>query len=357
MSKEKAFKTKLGLFVTIAILLFAYGTFSIGQKQNLFGSTFRISSIFQNVNGLQAGNNVRFSGINVGSVADIIILNDSTLQVDLLLEKKVKGFLKKNVVASIGSDGLVGNMIVNISPRKGPAELIANGDFIESFARVETEAMLNKLGNTTENIALLAINLLEVAEKLNKGSGSASVFVNDNNMAKDLQATIRNLNATSQQFNNMSAQLAEQMNQVAAGKGLLGYLLKDSTFATTLNQNLGYLDTLFQKKLTPIMSNMERSSIDLATMTNELAELSQEIDLDKGIVGTLLKDSLAAEQLKSTLLNLNEGSKLLNEDLEALQHNFLFKKYFKKKAKEKKKAEKERKQQENIQANAPIVKE
>jgi len=330
MHNEKMNVTKLGLFVTVAILAFAYGIFRIGEQENLFGSTFTLSSIFQNVNGLQSGNSVRFSGINVGTVDNIIIINDTTLQVNMMVEDHVKPFIKKNAIATIGTDGLVGNMIINITPGGGASVLVSDGDFIQSNARIETEAVLSKLGNTTENIALLTINLLEVAEKINNGDGGVSRIINDSDIADDFQLTIQNLKLTSQQMSTLSIDLQNSMELVNQGEGLLGYLLKDTLFESKANKAIESLDNLIKDRTEPIMKHLEQSSLNIETSTDDLKNVIRDIELDSGLVGSLLKDTILSNSFKKTIINLNKGSELLNEDLEALRHNFLFRSYFRK---------------------------
>jgi len=330
MHNEKMNVTKLGLFVTVAILAFAYGIFRIGEQENLFGSTFTLSSIFHNVNGLQSGNSVRFSGINVGTVDNIIIINDTTLQVNMMVEDHVKPFIKKNAIATIGTDGLVGNMIINITPGGGTSVLVSDGDFIQSNARIETEAVLSKLGNTTENIALLTINLLEVAEKINNGDGGVSRIINDSDIADDFQLTIQNLKLTSQQMSTLSIDLQNSMELVNQGEGLLGYLLKDTLFESKANRAIESLDNLIKDRTEPIMKHLEQSSLNIETSTDDLKNVIRDIELDNGLVGSLLKDTILSNSFKKTIINLNKGSELLNEDLEALRHNFLFRSYFRK---------------------------
>jgi phospholipid/cholesterol/gamma-HCH transport system substrate-binding protein len=329
MRKEKTNTTRLGLFVIMAIVLFAYGVYQIGDKQSLFGSTFQLSAVFQNVNGLQPGNNVRFSGINVGSVKEIVILTDSTLQVNMLLEKNLLRFLRKDAIASVGTDGLVGSMIINITPGEGKAPNVVNGDFIKSLGRVETDAVLNKLGNTTENIALLTIKLLEVVDKINEGNGSLSTLLNEDALTNELYIAIQNLRKTSENANALSKQLDYNVNQVMAGQGLLGYLMNDKTFESKVNQTMDHLDTLVSSRTVPIMENLELSSKDLTESTTELKRILAQIDIHQGLAGVLLKDTTSAEAFKQTLINLNKGSVLLNDDLEALQHHFLLRRSFK----------------------------
>lgn len=337
MAKENTNTTKLGLFVIVTVSLFTIAVYYIGNTQNLFGSNIKISSVFQNVKGLQIGNNVRYSGINVGTVDQIVIVNDSTIQVTMTLEKRMKKFLKKDAVASIGSDGLVGNMIVNISPGNGKSPPVENGDIIPSYTRIEADDMMNTLGNTTENIALLTINLLEIAEKINTGEGSVSTLINDPQMSIDLQQAIKNLRITTQHVNTISSQFEKSINEINEGQGLLGYLLNDSTFEYQVNHIAEGLDTLIRDRTRPIMDNLETSSKDIANISAELNNIVEELDLEEGLAGAVLKDSLTAKDFRETMQNLNEGTERFNENMEALKHNFLFRKYFRKQEKRRKK--------------------
>ena len=145
MRKTSGEKLKLGLFVIIGLLLFTVAIYLIGERQNLFGKNDLISVKFSNINGLKKGNNVRYSGINVGTVESISMLNDSIIKVDLLIEKTMITHIKKDAIATIGTDGLVGNMLVNIIPGKGNAVNVNPGGFIKSYTKIGTNEMLNTL--------------------------------------------------------------------------------------------------------------------------------------------------------------------------------------------------------------------
>ncbi|MBT8219873.1 MAG: MCE family protein [Bacteroidia bacterium] len=330
MAKENSNNARLGIFVTVAAILFTVAVYYIGNQQNLFGDKFSISSIFHNVNGLQKGNNVRYAGINVGIVNDIIIINDSTIQVDMMLNSDVRKFVRKDAIASIGSDGLVGNMIVNITPGPGNAEVVSNGDLIDSFSRVKTDDMMSTLGSTTETISLLALNLLEISENINRGEGSLPMLINDASLAKNMQIMMNNLRVTSESINRMTKELENNIAQLNDGQGALGYMLKDTTFGAQVNQITDAVDSLVRIQTAPIMANLEKSSKELSNTTENLQKLIKEIDLNQGLAGAVLKDPKAAEDLKKTLSNLNEGTEKFNENMEALKYNFLFRSYFKK---------------------------
>ena len=340
MSKEKSNTVRLGIFVVVTFILFSIGVYNIGNKQNLFGKTFIISSTFNNVNGLQIGNNVRYAGIDVGRVSQITLSNDSVIRVDMQLQRKVQAFLKKDAIASIGSDGLVGNMIVNISPGTGNGGTVEDGDILKSYTRIEAEEVLEVLGNTTENVALLTLNVLQIAESINKGKGSLPMLIKDSLVAEDLRWSVRHLRQTTQNINSMSRQLQADLESIREGNGLLGYLLTDSTFESQINQITGQLDQLASTRVAPILDNLEQSSREINHTSEALKTLVEQIDLNQGLVGTVLHDSTVVYDLKQTMRNLNEGTSLFNENMEALKHHFLFKKYFRQQEKEGRKKDK-----------------
>src|SRR5436853_6084530 len=104
-NQPSPFKIRLGMFIAVGLALFMAAIFIIGKQKNLFNPVFKLSSTFYSVGGLQAGNNVRFSGITIGSVDDIQIINDTSVKVDMLIKKEVQQFIKSDCIASIGSEG------------------------------------------------------------------------------------------------------------------------------------------------------------------------------------------------------------------------------------------------------------
>ncbi len=330
MAKKIKNTIRLGLFVTVGIALFIMAVYYIGNRQNLFGTTYRISSYFNNVGGLQVGNNVRYAGINVGSVAEINFVNDSTLRVDMQLNDKVRNIIKKDATASIGSDGLVGNVIVNINPGNGNLPPAENGDIIASFSRAGTDDILKTLGNTNETFAILALNLLEITEKLNEGQGTLPLLIRDSIMGAQIAQSLYNLRMTTEQFRLTSEQLRQGMDMAVQGEGMLGYLLKDTTLPHQLEDFMTRFDTMLFNEVEPIFADLKRSSEHLATTSAQLNEAVALLNSGDGLARTILQDTAAAQDLKTILENVNEGTDRFNENMEALKHNFLFRKYFKK---------------------------
>lgn len=319
MEKTTVEKLRLGVFVILGTVLLVLAAYLIGNRQNLFGSTFNINAVFKNVNGLQKGNNVRYSGIDIGTVNDIKMLNDTTIVVNMIIQEKMLQHIRKNAIATIGSDGLVGSMIVNIVPGRGVGLPIASGDEIESYSRIGPEDMLSTLNVTNENAALLTADLLQVTESLKNGKGTLGRLLNDTIMSKDLRETFLNLKNMSAEANIALKELNEIITHINFEESVANVLISDS---------------LSGQQMKTIMTNLELSSNKIVSISNSLDSLSLNLSKGKGTVNYLATDTVLVNQLESTMKNIEEGTRRFNENMEALKHNFLTRRYFKKLKKE-----------------------
>jgi len=333
MAKKTENTVKLGLFITIAVALFIAAVYYIGNEDNMFGASLRISSVFSNVNGLRPGSNVRYSGINVGTVESIVLLNDTTVQVNMKVDKKVQPYIRKDAIASIGSDGLVGSMLVNISPGEGAAGIVEEGDIIISYSRAETDELLNTLGKTNENIEIVSNDLLTITQQMTRGKGAIALLLRDTLLATNLQRSVANLRQASEYLAAAGAQLQAMAGEVEEGPGLLNQLLYDTTVVANLNSSINQIDTLVGKAA-PFLAEMQRSAEGISAASATLKAVMEGLDSGRGTAGLLLKDSAAANDIRQILDNLNQGTARFNENMEAMKENFLFRRYFKKKKKE-----------------------
>jgi phospholipid/cholesterol/gamma-HCH transport system substrate-binding protein len=316
MKSTSSQKLKLGLFVIIGTILFVVAVYLIGQKESMFTKTFTISAYFQNVNGLQKGNNVRYSGINIGTVNSIEMINDSTIKVAMNIEEKIITNIKKNAIATIGSDGLVGNMIVSIVPGTGSASTIENGDIIESFSKIGASDILNTLSTTGENTAILTAKLLKVADALTDGKGTLGVLLNDTIMAKDLMLSVKNLKEASRGATATINELNSLIKSIQTNnETVLGMILND---------------TVSGQKLKAIVSNLEASSKEIDGVIKSAHLVLTDLNSSQGALNYIVKDTSLVNNIKSTLKNINEGTDKFNENMEALKHNFLTRGYFRK---------------------------
>jgi len=191
------FKVRLGLFVAGGLVLFVLAIFIIGKQKNLFNPVYRLTCTFYNVSGLQVGNNIRFSGINVGTVDNISIINDSTVRVDMSVKKEVKQFIKTDSEVAIGSEGLIGDRLLIITQGSADAQLAQEGQRLTSKEPVETDAIMASLQVTAGNAEVITQQLAEIMIKINGGEGTLGRLIQDTTIAQNLNQTIVNLKQSS----------------------------------------------------------------------------------------------------------------------------------------------------------------
>lgn len=326
MKITNAQKIKLGLFVIVSSILLISALYFIGRKQNLFGDTFYVSAVFGNVSGLKIGNNVRYSGINVGTVKKIIMINDTTICVNMAVESKILEHMRTNAKAVIGSDGLVGSMVVNISPGSRDAPLLKPGDTLVSIVKISTNDMISTLSVTNENAAALSAELLKITSSLNEGQGSLGRLLNDEEMGSDLKETVKNLKKVSGDATKVVNDLKGVISGIEFEESLLYVLVNDSVAADQFRS---------------ILVQLEDASREINTVAENLNEVVSEVKEGDGAFNHIMTDTTLVNDIDETVRNVKKGSVLLNENLEAMRHNILFRGYFKKQEKKAKKEAKE----------------
>ena len=316
MKNQSSKYVRLGIFVIAGIIVFTLAVFFVGNRQHLFGENLSVSSVFKNVNGLQAGNNVRFAGLDAGTVKEIVMLNDTSITVNMLLDMKIAEKIHKNALATINSDGLVGSMVVNIIPGEGVrGAVLEHGDTLESISQIATADMLSTLNRTNENAAMLTSDLLKITKSINEGDGMMGALLNDEEMTTDLKHSIANLRQTTRSAISSVNRLNSLLSQVNFDESLAGLMLNDSVTA---------------QKFEATLSNLDSSSAELNKITNDISAFSSEIKTGKGVINFMLTDTSFVNHLDSSLENIEEASEKFNENMEALKHNFFFRGYFRK---------------------------
>jgi phospholipid/cholesterol/gamma-HCH transport system substrate-binding protein len=219
MEKKTGNKIRLGIFVTISVLLFIVGIYFIGEKQQMFNRTFHISAIFKDISGLQVGNNVRYTGVDVGIVNGIEQVSDSTVRVNMEIDESSRKFIRKNVKALISSDGLMGNKIVSIIPGKSGTPEISNNDIIESVQPVNLDNVLSSVKVTTDNLASMTDDLAAITKNIHEGKGTIGKLFMDSLLAENFSQALINIRQGAGGF---------KKNMDAAGHSILlrGYLNK-----------------------------------------------------------------------------------------------------------------------------------
>ncbi|WP_313791401.1 MlaD family protein [Lacinutrix neustonica] len=256
------------------------------------------------------------------------MVNDSTIKVDMVIEEKIVNHIKKDAIATIGSDGLVGNMIINIVPGKGGAKAINNGDIIKTYSKIGADDILSTLSVTGENTAILTAKLLKITDALAEGKGTLGVLLNDTIMANDLRFSIKNLKQASYSTSTTINEINNILKFIQTNdESLLGVLLHD---------------TLTGEKLKTIVTHLETSSTEIETVVSHINTIVTDLDSNKGTLNYIVNDTILVRDLKTTIKNITEGTDKFNQNMEALKHNFLTRGYFKKLERQEKKALKKR---------------
>ena len=193
MKKPIGNNVRLGIFVSIGLLLFIICIYFVGQRQQLFSSTFHAQALFADVRGLQVGNNVRFAGINVGIINDMEQLTDTTVRVDMVIDQASQRFIKKNAKVIIGSDGLMGSKIVQIIPGVFTKDEIVNNDWLEVAPSVDMDDVMYKVKLTTDNLAMLSGDLAIILRNVSEGKGTIGKLLMDSVFAENVDQAIVNI--------------------------------------------------------------------------------------------------------------------------------------------------------------------
>ncbi|PIR19843.1 MAG: organic solvent ABC transporter substrate-binding protein [Deltaproteobacteria bacterium CG11_big_fil_rev_8_21_14_0_20_47_16] len=207
------FKLRLGLFIVGGLAIFVAAVFIIGKQQNYFDQMFRLSTTFKNVSGLEVGSNVRFTGINVGTVENIVIYDTSTVRVDMLIKENVQKYIKTDCIAMIGSSGIVGDRILSITQGSSAAPHVKDGEMIASKEPIETDTIISDLKDTVDKANkfvdkanTFVTGAEQIVNKVNNGHGTAAKLLNDPKMAQNINQTVINLkDATKTLDENMVA--------------------------------------------------------------------------------------------------------------------------------------------------------
>ena len=236
MKKESGYQWKLGMFVIIGLVLFVGTIYFVGKQKNLFGSTFELYSKFNSVSGLEIGNNVRLSGINIGTVDDIDFLTDTTVVIKMVIKDEVRQYIKKDAFASISSDGLMGDKVLVINAGKNSNALVENNDYIKSKKAVEMDDLMVSVKKSVDNAALITSELAQFSYSMNNGNGALSKLVSDEQFGNSIKNTIQNLENSTTEFKKFTV----NMNN---GKGALSKLVGDERMGKVIDSSLTNVKT------------------------------------------------------------------------------------------------------------------
>ncbi len=268
MKKNSSNKIKLGIFVSFGLVALIIAVYFIGEKQLLFKNTFHLTGVFEDVGGLQAGNNVRLSGINIGTVESISLVSDTTVRVEIVIDESSRKFIKKDAVATIGSEGLIGNKVLVINPGTGGKKIIEHNDVIKTAQPIDVDDIMVSLKSTIDNTASITSDLAKISTNIESGKGTIGRLMMDQTWRENIQSTIVNLKDGSEKF----VVFMDKSQQI-------------DNILMSLNSNIDSTSAVIQN----------------------LSMIAGRIQAGEGIVGKLLMDQSMGHNLDSTLVNLKNG--------------------------------------------------
>lgn len=344
MKDRSAQNVKVGLLVIAGLVFLVFALYMIGSRSNFFSNNFKVYATFKDIKGLLPGNNVRFSGITVGTVSKVEIIKAGEVRVWMNIMESTRQHIKKNTLAVIGTDGLIGNKIVILTASEGESDLIKNGDELATALPFDTDEALRILGSSNNEIAVIAGNIRDISEKL-KNSQMLWNLLSDSLLGVSVKSTINNVNQIGANTVVLTRDLQQLLQQAKTGRGNLSILLNDSTLAmmaddltllmADIKRGKGVVGTLLTDEVAAnniqeTLNNIRVLSDSLSYISKELSGFSASLNSGARSINSVASDSVFLNNMSRTMQNISNSTLKLDENLEALKHNFLFKGYFKK---------------------------
>lgn len=313
----------VGLFVFLGLIIFTITVLTLGGQRKTFQKSITIKAIFDDISGLQKGNNVWFSGVKIGTVKSISFSGSYQVQVEMNIDEAAVEYIRKNAKARISSEGFIGNRIVVIYPGASKSEAIQNGDIIGAEKITSTDELMNTFQANNLNLLAISNNFKILTQKIVDGKGTVGKLLNDESMFMELQTTLGLLKKSAANAQQLSADLTNYTAKLNDKGTLANDLVTDTVLMSSLKTTIN--------RMQEASAHANQIIDNLNTTTNNL---NSSLKNPNTPAGMLLNDEKTATDVKEMIVNLKAASKKLDENLEAAKHNFLLRGYFKNKAKE-----------------------
>jgi phospholipid/cholesterol/gamma-HCH transport system substrate-binding protein len=307
----------VGIFVFIGIALFVAGVLVLGGQQKRFVQSIKVKAIFADAEGLKSGNNVRFSGVKIGTVKDIKFYGDSQVEITMNVDEEARKYIHKDAKAKIGSESLIGNKNVVIFGGTPEAPMVEENDMLQVQKTISSDDIMNTLQENNKNLVSITTDFKAISSQIAKGQGTLGALLKDSTLANNFRATLTNLERASATTAKASGALSQFTTRLNNKKGLANQLLTDTVAFRDLKASLAHL---------------EASAASAQELTQNLKTASSKLNSSNNAMGLLLNDPEFAAKLKSTMINLEGGTQKFEENMDALQENVFLKDYLKIKA-------------------------
>ena len=305
----------VGLFIFIGISFLLAGILIVGNLRETFNRKMGIVAFFDEVNGLQPGNNVWFSGLKIGTVKSLEFFGKSQVEVSLNVQSKAQKYIRKDAKVKISNDGLIGNKILVIYGGTEEFPSVGAGDTLTVEKTFSSEDMVNTFQENNTNLLAITANMKTITNKLATGEGTIGKLLNDSSLYLSISLASKSLEGASLKANELMSSLATYSSG----------LNKKGTLANELTT-----DTIVFKSIKATAMTLHQITDTASVMISMLKQAGSN---HKTALGVLLYNEETGTQLKETMKNAESSSVKLDDDLEAVQHNFLLRNFFRKKAK------------------------
>ncbi|MEI6949240.1 MlaD family protein [Paraflavisolibacter sp. H34] len=308
-------KVIVGLFVLVGLLIFLAGVLTLGGKRRYFAHTFTLQARFEDVGGLLAGNNIWLAGVKVGTVEEVRLSAGPGVEVTMTIDETARPFIRRDARVRIGSESFIGNRILVIHGGSPGAPPVADGALLATEKVLNMDDMILTFQQNNQNLLAITEDFKTISRRLLEGEGFLGKLMTDESLMTRLQATLNTLQKASGHAEDLTGSFA-------------AYAAKLRTRGTLSNELV--TDTVLFRSLSATVRQLQSVSEAATAITRDLKAASGRLDDPRNAAGLFLTDPQLAESLKATLLNLQSGTEKLDANMEALQHNFLFRGYFKK---------------------------
>lgn len=309
----------VGIFIFIGLLIFILGIFTLGGQRKTFVKSFTVNVIFDDIQGLKTGNNVWYSGVKIGTIKKIQFYGNAQVQVTVNIDEEAHKYIHKDAKASISSDGLIGNKIIVITGGNPKYPFVEDGDMLQVQNALSTDDIMKTFQVNNKNLVDITGDFKTLARGLVEGKGTAGALLADEKIADNFKAIVSNLQRTTASTDRMARELDQFSKKLNTKGGLADKMLTD---------------TAVFAKLQASVNELQKTAQSASALTQNLNNASSKLNQTDNAAGLLLNDQKTADQVRAIMTNLQTSSEKLDQDLEALQSNWLLRGFFKKKNKE-----------------------
>lgn len=308
---------RLGALVLAATLLLVVGLYMVGQQRNMFGKNTTLYALFHDVDGLMPGNNVRFNGYSLGRVLHIEPFNDSLVKVVFSVDNEWLKFISINAQASLSTDGLLGNKILEIEPGSPYARAIAEGDTLRVRRQPDVDMAMRTLNETNNNLLAVTEDIKSIAGRLS-ADNTLWQMLSDTSLSPLLQSAVVNLEVTSARSARITGDLRDLVSNIKDGKGSVGAILTDTSLFASIHHTV---------------VRVEKISDTLALVLGNFESFSNSLIQGDGNVATFVSDTLFVENLNKAVQEIYGAASSANETMTLLKQSKMLKRYFKRQSK------------------------